>query len=167
MLVPALCALSMVVWAVSPSFLVPLVLIPDDVVHGQVWRLVTWPLANGPDLWTVLGLAMLWYFGRELHLANGVPVGLIARQPDLGTALLVLSAGLFVMFFAGLSWRLIVPPLVLGVIGYHHVCRKLLRDFEQLRNHRSHRWFRVFNEVSVLLFAAIVCLVVLKQPVVG
>ena len=70
-LVPALCALSMVVWAVSPSFLVPLVLIPDDVVHGQVWRLVTWPLANGPDLWTVLGLAMLWYFGRELERMVG------------------------------------------------------------------------------------------------
>jgi rod shape determining protein RodA len=46
-----------------------------------------------------------------------IPVGLILRQPDLGTAMLVLSAGLSVIFFAGLSWRLIVPPLVLGLIG--------------------------------------------------
>ncbi len=46
-----------------------------------------------------------------------VPVGLILKQPDLGTAMLVLSAGLSVIFFAGLSWRLIVPPLLLGVIG--------------------------------------------------
>ena len=46
-----------------------------------------------------------------------VPVGLIMRQPDLGTALLVLSAGLFVIFFAGLSWRLIWPPFLLIVIG--------------------------------------------------
>ena len=46
-----------------------------------------------------------------------VPVGLIMRQPDLGTALLVLSTGLAVLFFAGLSWRLILPPVVLGLIG--------------------------------------------------
>jgi rod shape determining protein RodA len=46
-----------------------------------------------------------------------VPVGLIMRQPDLGTALLVLSTGVAVLFFAGLSWRLILPPVVLGLIG--------------------------------------------------
>lgn len=46
-----------------------------------------------------------------------VPVALIMKQPDLGTALLVLAAGMAVIFFAGLSWKLIIPPLVLGVIG--------------------------------------------------
>jgi rod shape determining protein RodA len=46
-----------------------------------------------------------------------LPVGLILRQPDLGTALLVLTAGLSVIFFAGLSWRLIVPPMILGLLG--------------------------------------------------
>jgi rod shape determining protein RodA len=46
-----------------------------------------------------------------------VPVGLIMRQPDLGTALLVLSTGVAVLFFAGLSWRLILPPVALGLIG--------------------------------------------------
>jgi rod shape determining protein RodA len=46
-----------------------------------------------------------------------VPVGLIVRQPDLGTAILVLAAGVAVIFFAGLSWFLIVPPIVLGLIG--------------------------------------------------
>jgi rod shape determining protein RodA len=44
-----------------------------------------------------------------------LPVGLIVKQPDLGTAVLVLAAGLAVMFFAGLSWKLIVPPVVLGL----------------------------------------------------
>ncbi len=52
--------------------------------------------------------------------------------------------------------------LVVLVIGYLHVCRGHLRRFEQMRNQRSHRWFRVFNEVSVLLFAAIVVLAVVK-----
>ncbi len=46
-----------------------------------------------------------------------VPVGLIMKQPDLGTSLLVLAAGLAVIFFAGLSWKLIAPPVVLGLIA--------------------------------------------------
>ena len=44
-----------------------------------------------------------------------VPVGLIMKQPDLGTSLLVLAAGLSVIFFAGLSWKLVLPPLLLGM----------------------------------------------------
>jgi rod shape determining protein RodA len=46
-----------------------------------------------------------------------VPVGLIMTQPDLGTALLVLAAGVSVIFFAGLSWRLVIPPVVLGLVA--------------------------------------------------
>ena len=46
-----------------------------------------------------------------------VPVGLIMKQPDLGTSLLVMAAGLSVIFFAGLPWKLIVPPVALGLIG--------------------------------------------------
>jgi rod shape determining protein RodA len=46
-----------------------------------------------------------------------VPVGLIMKQPDLGTSLLVLAAGLSVIFFAGLSWRLVLPPVILGAVG--------------------------------------------------
>jgi rod shape determining protein RodA len=45
-----------------------------------------------------------------------IPVGLIVKQPDLGTAILVMVAGLSVIFFAGLSWKLIVPPVVLGLV---------------------------------------------------
>ena len=46
-----------------------------------------------------------------------VPVLLIAKQPDLGTAILVFSAGFFVLFFAGLSWIWILPVMVLGTVG--------------------------------------------------
>jgi rod shape determining protein RodA len=46
-----------------------------------------------------------------------VPVGLIMKQPDLGTSLLVLAAGLAVIFFAGLSWRLVLPPVLLALTG--------------------------------------------------
>ncbi|MDA8444488.1 rod shape-determining protein RodA [Paracidovorax valerianellae] len=46
-----------------------------------------------------------------------VPVGLIMKQPDLGTSLLVLAAGLSVIFFAGLPWKLVLPPVLIGGIG--------------------------------------------------
>ncbi len=73
-------------------------------------------------------LMLAWWFqkreGQLRPLDFGVasvllmlPVGLIIRQPDLGTALLVLSTGFAVLFFAGLSWRLIVPPVLLGLLG--------------------------------------------------
>ena len=62
----------------------------------------------------------------------------------------------------GQGWMHLKILLVVGAIGYHHACRTLLRSFEQMANKRSQRWFRVFNEVSVLLFAAIVVLVVVK-----
>jgi rod shape determining protein RodA len=73
-------------------------------------------------------LMLAWWFQkREGQLALpdylvaavllGVPVALILQQPDLGTALLVLASGLFVIFFAGLSWKLIIPPVLLGLVG--------------------------------------------------
>jgi rod shape determining protein RodA len=46
-----------------------------------------------------------------------LPFGLVAKQPDLGTAVLVLSAGLYVLFFAGLSWKLIMPVMAAAAIG--------------------------------------------------
>ena len=62
----------------------------------------------------------------------------------------------------GAGWLHAKLLLVVLAIGYHHACRALLRKFEQFANQRSERWFRVFNEVSVLLFAAIVILVIVK-----
>jgi putative membrane protein len=75
---------------------------------------------------------------------------------------LVLWLGYGVGLGAGNGWMHAKLLLVVGVIGYQHMCRRLLRDFEQLANKRSYKWFRVFNEVTVLLFIAIVVLVVVK-----
>ncbi len=50
-------------------------------------------------------------------LLLAVPLALVVKQPDLGTAILILSAGVYVIFFAGLSWKLIAPTVVLAVIG--------------------------------------------------
>jgi protoporphyrinogen IX oxidase len=77
---------------------------------------------------------------------------------------LVLGIGLWLGYGIGKgsAWLPLKLLLVVGAIGYHHVCRTILRSFEQMNNRRSHRWFRVFNECSVLLFATTVVLVVVK-----
>ena len=66
-LVILLCVASMVLWAIDQSVWLNLALLPDEVTSGQVWRVVTWPLANQPGIWEVLTLAIFWYFGRELE----------------------------------------------------------------------------------------------------
>ena len=75
---------------------------------------------------------------------------------------LLLGLWLWLGFGVTGRWLHLKLLLVIAAIGYHHFCRRLLRDFERLANRRSERWFRVFNESSVLLFAAIVVLVVVK-----
>ena len=60
------------------------------------------------------------------------------------------------------GWLHAKLALVILVIGYHHACGSLLKKFERGVNTRSHKWFRVFNEVPVLLLLAIVILVVVK-----
>ena len=73
-------------------------------------------------------LMLAWYYQRRESSLRWydfvvgfvillVPVGLIAKQPDLGTAVLVFAAGLFVIYLAGLSFKLIVPVLVAAIIG--------------------------------------------------
>ncbi|PVY76187.1 cell elongation-specific peptidoglycan biosynthesis regulator RodA [Cupriavidus alkaliphilus] len=73
-------------------------------------------------------LMLAWYFQKregvirwfDFIVALGlllIPVGLIAKQPDLGTALLVMAAGLYVIYFAGLSWKLILPLMGILVVA--------------------------------------------------
>ena len=72
-------------------------------------------------------LMLAWYFQKREGVIKwfdfvvalimlGIPVGLIAKQPDLGTALLVLAAGIYVIYFAGLTWKIILPILGAGVV---------------------------------------------------
>jgi rod shape determining protein RodA len=73
-------------------------------------------------------LMLAWWFQKRegqlrpldfgvAALLLAVPLGLIVKQPDLGTAILVASAGFYVIFFAGLKWRWMLPPLILGLVG--------------------------------------------------
>ena len=73
-------------------------------------------------------LMLAWWFHRREGALRAMdfvvafvllmlPVALILKQPDLGTSLLVMAAGLSVIFFAGLPWKLVLPPVLLGVAG--------------------------------------------------
>ena len=73
-------------------------------------------------------LMLAWYFQKREGIQKSwdygvaaiilaIPVFLIARQPDLGTALLVFAAGLYVIILAGLPWKWILPFVALGVVG--------------------------------------------------
>jgi rod shape determining protein RodA len=116
-----------------PAYVAGIVLLVAVALFGDV--------VNGARRWLHVGvtrfqpsemmklalpLMLAWYFHRresslklrDFALAGlllGVPVGLILRQPDLGTASLVGAAGFYVIFFAGLSWRLMGGLAVLGV----------------------------------------------------
>ncbi|MDQ1423749.1 MAG: hypothetical protein QOD72_1247 [Acidimicrobiaceae bacterium] len=57
----------MFLWAASPSSIEPLILYPDKVRQGQVWRIVTWPLYNPPDIWAAITLFFFWYIGRQVE----------------------------------------------------------------------------------------------------
>ena len=101
-------------------------------------------------------LMLAWWFQKRegqlrpfdfvvAGLLLALPVGLIMKQPDLGTALLIMAAGLAVIFFAGLSWRLILPPVAVALVGIalivlfepqlcaDGVSWPLLRDYQQQR----------------------------------
>ena len=95
----SLCAISVLVYGLGDAgkrLLVRLALLPDDVWSGQVWRLVTWPLANGFDqrlLWTAVAIALLWYFGSRLEEQIGrtrmtVLLGALIVLPGIVGALL-------------------------------------------------------------------------------
>lgn len=91
-------------------------------------------------------LMLAWWFQKRegqlrpldfivAMLLLAVPVGLIMKQPDLGTSLLVMAAGLSVIFFAGLSWKLILPPVIVGLAGM-----VLLVSFESTLCAEGNRW---------------------------
>lgn len=63
---------------------------------------------------------------------------------------------------AGNGWMHAKLFIVFLLLGYHHACGSILKKFENGHNQRSHTWFRVFNEIPVLMMIAAVILVVVK-----
>ena len=133
-----------------PIYLIGLILLVAVALFGDI--------RNGARRWLNLGitsiqpsemmkiampLMLAWYFQKResmLRVADYavaallllVPTYLIARQPDLGTALLVASAGFFVIYLAGLSWKIIVSLSVAGLAALPFLW-SLMHDYQRRR----------------------------------
>jgi rod shape determining protein RodA len=126
---PRLLSLAMPLYLVGVLLLVGVALFGEVSKGAQRWLHIGVTRIQPSELMKIaMPLMLAWYFqqregaiGFRDFLVAGVllaiPVGLIVTQPDLGTSLLVAAAGAYVIYFAGLSWRLIVPVVVLGVAG--------------------------------------------------
>jgi rod shape determining protein RodA len=136
--------------AAVPLYLVAIVMLVGVALFGTV--------VNGSRRWLNLGFArfqpselmkvalplmLAWYFqkfeGRiswtDFAIAAVlivVPVYLIKRQPDLGTALLIAASGFYVLFLAGLSWKIIVGLTALGA-GAAPLIWPHLHDYQRER----------------------------------
>jgi rod shape determining protein RodA len=133
-----------------PAYVIGLVLLVGVALFGDV--------VNGARRWLHVGvtrfqpsemmklalpLMLAWYFHRrestlrlrDFALAGlllAVPVGLILRQPDLGTAALVGAAGFYVIFFAGISWRVIGGLAALFLVALFPLWG-MLHDYQRRR----------------------------------
>jgi len=88
-------------------------------------------------------LMLAWYFQKREGMLRWnhflvaavlllIPVGLIAKQPDLGTALLVAAAGFYVIFLAGLSWKVLLGLAIAGGASLP-VAWSMLHDYQRAR----------------------------------
>ncbi|MHB1250447.1 MAG: rod shape-determining protein RodA [Polaromonas sp.] len=151
-----LMAFAVPLYLAGVALLVAVALFGISKKGAQRWLNVGVVIQPAEILKIAMPLLLAWWFQKREgqlrpfdFLVAGVllaiPIGLIMKQPDLGTALLVLTAGVAVIFFAGLSWKLIAPPLLLGLIGVFLViwfepqlCADgvrwpVLRDYQQQR----------------------------------
>ena len=98
---------------------------PSEVMKLAMPMMVAWYLSDHPLPPTAKRLAIA-------GLIIIVPTLLIARQPDLGTAVLVASAGIFVLLFAGIPWRLVAGFTALGAAGAP-VLWHFMHDYQRQR----------------------------------
>ena len=98
---------------------------PSELMKLALPMMLAWFFVRDglPPRWSRLGLAFFVIM---------VPTALIVRQPDLGTALLVLATGFIVMFLAGMSWRIIVPVFVL-LAAAAPIAWGFMHDYQQQR----------------------------------
>jgi len=151
-----LMALAVPLYTVGVALLVATAVMGITKKGATRWLNVGVVIQPSEILKIAMPLMLAWWFQRrEGHMRTldfvvalvllAIPVGLIVKQPDLGTAILVVSAGLYVIFFAGLSWRLIAPVLVVGaiaisavVLSADRICQPDVK-WPAMRDYQKHR----------------------------
>ena len=121
------------------------VALAGDIVNGARRWLHVGVVRFQPSEMMKLALPMMlaWYFHKNETMLRMrdfaiaallllVPVLLIARQPDLGTAVLVAAAGFYVIFFAGIGWKVIAGLAVVGLAALFPLW-SMLHDYQRRR----------------------------------
>ncbi|MES1981129.1 MAG: rod shape-determining protein RodA [Pseudomonadota bacterium] len=116
-----------------------------DISHGaRRWLNIGVTVIQPSELMKIaVPLMMAWYFEKHeatLKMRNFfaatllllLPVALIVRQPDLGTAVLISASGFYVLFLAGLSWR-VMGVLLVAALGSMPVLWSMLHDYQRHR----------------------------------
>jgi rod shape determining protein RodA len=116
-----------------------------DISHGaRRWLNVGVASIQPSELMKIaVPLMMAWYFEKNeatLTWRNHfiaailllIPVALIVRQPDLGTSILIAASGFYVLFLAGLSWRL-MGALFIGALVSAPFAWSMLHDYQRHR----------------------------------
>jgi rod shape determining protein RodA len=125
-----LLALAVPLYTVGVILLVLTALFGIDPTHKGARRWLNIGIVIQPSeiLKIATPLMVAWWFQRregkprtsdivQALVLVLVPFVLVAKQPDLGTGLLIFFAGFFVIYFAGLSWKAILPVAVVGLLG--------------------------------------------------
>jgi rod shape determining protein RodA len=123
-----LMALAVPLYTLGVALLIAVAVFGVTKKGAKRWLNVGVTIQPSEVLKIAMPLMLAWWFQkregqlRPLDFAVAtallaVPVALVMKQPDLGTALLILTAGMSVIFFAGMSWKLIVPPVALVLVG--------------------------------------------------
>jgi rod shape determining protein RodA len=136
--------LALPAYAIGLALLIAVALFGDVVNGARRWLHVGVTRFQPSEMMKLaLPLMLAWYFHKNestLRLRNfvvaalllAVPAGLILRQPDLGTAALVGAAGFFVIFFGGISWRVLGSLSLLFVAGLFPLWG-FLHDYQRKR----------------------------------
>ena len=131
-------------YVIGIAFLIAVALFGDVVNGARRWLHVGVTRFQPSEMMKLaLPMMLAWYFHRReatLRLRDFavaaillvVPFGLIVRQPDLGTAALVGAAGFYVIFFAGISWRLLGGLAALFTVALFPLWG-LLHDYQRRR----------------------------------
>ncbi|MES2324585.1 MAG: rod shape-determining protein RodA [Pseudomonadota bacterium] len=135
--------LAVPIYAAGVALLIAVFLFGVSKKGAQRWLYIGFDFQPSEIMKIAMPLMLAWYFQHKAGLVRwhsflvaavllAVPVGIIQKQPDLGTSLLVLASGFYVIFLAGLSWRAL-GGLFVGSLASLPIAWSLMRDYQRER----------------------------------
>jgi hypothetical protein len=165
-----LCALSltsMVLYAISRAAFLKLVFYAPLVRDGELWRLITWPIASEPSIWVLIGIVFFWIFGHYAEetigkrrfaglvaLAVIVPAAIVTLVPGLdvtaGSAGLSLLGTVMLVLFAAERPN---APFFFGIPAW--VIAAVFVGLDVLRYTGNRMWGVLVQELLMIVFALV------------